>query len=173
MAYLTDDSNKWGVASVALLALTASQVAYGATITVTTTADPGLVTDCSLRAAMTAAVSKTAIDACPAGTGDDSIVFQAGVTGTILPSSGLPLVTKGKLSITGPDGSPGERPRLSHSVQRHRHSDRQRLPGRGPGMRAARQRPSHLPGWGSAVRLNHVRTLKQAVIAIRKLLVQR
>jgi Chlamydia polymorphic membrane protein (Chlamydia_PMP) repeat len=94
-------------ALLVLLAVIAGGAAYAATITVTTTADPGTASDCSLRSAMTAALSQTATDACVKGDGNDFIVFKGGVTGTILLTSSLPVVTKGMLTITGPGGSPG------------------------------------------------------------------
>jgi hypothetical protein len=92
---------------LSLMATFLSYTAYGATITVTTTFDPGTSSDCDLRSAISAAVSQTPVNGCAQGDGNDSIIFKAGVTGTILLASDLPRVNRGTLAITGPDGSPG------------------------------------------------------------------
>ncbi len=67
--------------AVALLStlMGGTQAAYAATITVTTTTDElNADGDCSLREAIQAANSDTAVDACPAGNGPDTVVVPAG-----------------------------------------------------------------------------------------------
>jgi len=107
MAFLSVVSVKRWAAVLALLALAAGSAAHAATITVTTTADPGGVSDCSLRSAMSAAIAQMPMAGCSAGSGDDSIVFKSGVTGTISLIGILPGLTGGTLTITGPGGTPG------------------------------------------------------------------
>lgn len=61
------------------LALKPGQIAHAATITVNTTTDENNTDgDCSLREAIIAANTDTAVDACPAGSGADTIVLAAG-----------------------------------------------------------------------------------------------
>jgi hypothetical protein len=105
MVYLVLKSRKC-LGLIGLLAVAAARVASAATITVTTTADPGSLSDCSLRSAITAALSQSAVNSCSAGDGTDSIVFNSGVNGTIALVAPLPLIN-GNLTITGPSGSPG------------------------------------------------------------------
>jgi len=80
------------------------KVASPATITVTTLADPtGAAGTCTLRDAIRAANTMTATNNCPAGTGNDTIVFQPGLTGTIMLASTLPAIVNGEtLTIQGP-----------------------------------------------------------------------
>lgn len=67
------------LALLAGLAMVAAPAARAATITVTTTADENNSDgDCSLREAIIAANTDTAIDACPAGSGADTISLPAG-----------------------------------------------------------------------------------------------
>jgi CSLREA domain-containing protein len=78
-----------------------------ATITVNTLVDEnGSGANCSLREAITAANTNAAFGGCGAGTGNDTIVFQAGLTGTLTLTAGNgPLATAfsgGDLTITGP-----------------------------------------------------------------------
>jgi predicted outer membrane repeat protein len=78
-----------------------------ATINVNTTADPGPTSDCSLRSAIIASLHRTATNGCPKGDGIDSIIFQAGLTGTITLTSPLGPITSGNVTISGPVTSPG------------------------------------------------------------------
>jgi CSLREA domain-containing protein len=83
------------VLAASLVALALPAGAQGATtITVNTTADElNADGDCSLREAIQAANTNAATDACPAGSGPDSIAFRSNVRGTIA-------LTLGELSIT-------------------------------------------------------------------------
>ncbi|HEY2486291.1 MAG TPA: choice-of-anchor Q domain-containing protein [Candidatus Binataceae bacterium] len=85
--------------TAALLGLFVGSTAFAATITVNSLADPGQVGVCALRDAITAANTKTATNACAAGSGHDIIKFR--VAGTITLASTLPEVTDGQLTITG------------------------------------------------------------------------
>jgi CSLREA domain-containing protein len=82
--------NRKRIAALAALALLLagfgpSYRAYAATITVTTFADNlSLNGDCSLREAIQAANTDTAVDACPAGSGADTIQLAAGTYGLSL-----------------------------------------------------------------------------------------
>ncbi|KAA3659522.1 MAG: tandem-95 repeat protein [Chloroflexi bacterium] len=78
-------------------------VAYAATITVTTT-DDELNTDgdCSLREAIAAANGDTAVDACVAGSGVDSLDFALSTPATITLSLGQIAVLVDGLIIDGP-----------------------------------------------------------------------
>ena len=70
--------------------------AAAATITVTTTDDDNTVNgNCTLREAILAANTDTAVDACTAGSGTDTIAFAIPGTGThtIVPTSALPEIT--------------------------------------------------------------------------------
>ncbi len=107
MAFLSVVSVKRWAAVLALLALAAGSAAHAATITVTTTADPGTPADCSLRSAVRAAVTHSVVDGCGAGDGHDSIVFNPGLTGVVALTQPLRAVDNGNLAITGPSGSPG------------------------------------------------------------------
>jgi len=75
----------WSGALPVLLALVAAAAlgrtpAYAATIVVTTTADElNADGDCSLREALEAANQDLAVDACPAGSGADTITLPAGI----------------------------------------------------------------------------------------------
>ncbi len=76
-------------------------IAQAATITVTTTADDNTVNgNCTLREAIIAANTDTAVDACPAGSGPDTIDLPAGMyVLSIAPTSGDDATT-GDLNIT-------------------------------------------------------------------------
>ncbi len=86
--------------SIAVLGLAPLQAAHaGTTITVTTTAQEKAVDgNCSLEEAIQAANTDTAVDACPAGSGADTIVLAAAATYTLTSSDNSPQ--------TGPDGLP-------------------------------------------------------------------
>jgi CSLREA domain-containing protein len=86
-----------------MLATLAAGAAQAATITVNSVADPGASSICTLRDAITAANTSTAINGCTAGTGDDTIVFS--VTGTILLTATLPDIAE-TLTIQGPATNP-------------------------------------------------------------------
>ncbi len=76
-------------------------VAHAATITVTTAADElNNDGDCSLREAIQAANTDTAVDACPAGSGDDIITLPAGTYTLTLSGVGEDGNTTGDLDIT-------------------------------------------------------------------------
>jgi len=96
----------WGAAGTALRALCALALlwapagALAATITVDTTDDEGGASDCSLRSAIQAANTDTAIDGCTAGSGADTIDLT-GVSGTISLGSPLPNIAQ-SVTITGP-----------------------------------------------------------------------
>ena len=67
------------ILTLLLLSAGKPQTAYAASITVTTTDDElNADGDCSLREAIQAANTDTAIDACPAGSGADTIIVPAG-----------------------------------------------------------------------------------------------
>ncbi len=79
-----------GVAAL-LLFLAQGQVAHAATITVNTTADElNTDGDCSLREAIYAANIDSAVDACTAGSGADTIVVPAGTYTLTIPPDGTP-----------------------------------------------------------------------------------
>jgi hypothetical protein len=86
--------------SIGILGLLPLQAAHaGTTITVTTTAQEKTVDgNCSLEEAIQAANTDTAVDACPAGSGADTIVLAAGATYTLTSADNSPQ--------TGPDGLP-------------------------------------------------------------------
>jgi CSLREA domain-containing protein len=89
-----------GALILVLLLLAQGTAVAATTITVNTTADElNSDGDCSLREAIQAANTDTAVDACPAGSGADTITF--GVTGTITLTSGQ-LTVIGPLTIDGP-----------------------------------------------------------------------
>lgn len=82
------------------LGLSASNV-QAATITVDNLADGTVAGQCTLRDAFAAANTDTAIAGCAAGSGPDSIRFQAGLTGTL--NLGSPeLVAESVISVAGP-----------------------------------------------------------------------
>ena len=90
---------------ILLVALAASSgsipVVRAATLTVTTTADE--VRDdgaCSLREATLAANTDTAVDACPAGSGADTIILPAGTYMLQLPGAGEDAARSGDLDLT-------------------------------------------------------------------------
>ena len=75
------------------------------TITVYSLIDPGTAGTCSLRDAITAANTKKAVHACAKGNGTDTIVFNAGLSGTIALGSTLPPIVN-TLTISGTQVSP-------------------------------------------------------------------
>jgi CSLREA domain-containing protein len=75
------------------------------TITVYSLIDPGAAGTCSLRDAITAANTKTAVNACAKGNGTDTIVFNKGLSGTITLGSTLPAIVH-TLTIQGTFTSP-------------------------------------------------------------------
>ncbi|AKS41982.1 choice-of-anchor D domain-containing protein [Wenzhouxiangella marina] len=87
------------------LAITASLSAAqlsAATITVDSLDDPGFVEECTLRSAIEAVNTQSAVDSCDAGDGiNDQIVFQPGLTGTITLSNGELLISS-NVTIAGP-----------------------------------------------------------------------
>ncbi|MGH7985762.1 MAG: choice-of-anchor Q domain-containing protein, partial [Candidatus Binataceae bacterium] len=85
--------------------LAVGDVAYANTITINSLSDTGSAGVCVLRDAITAANSKAAVNACAAGSGNDTVVFESGLTGTITLGSQLPDVLNA-LTINGPDTNP-------------------------------------------------------------------
>jgi CSLREA domain-containing protein len=84
------------------LTLTPAPVAHAAAIAVTTTADElNTDGDCSLREAIKAANSDSAVDACAAGSGADTITLPAGVYTLTLQGTGEDIAATGDLDITG------------------------------------------------------------------------
>jgi CSLREA domain-containing protein len=76
-------------------------VAHAASITVDSTADTLGGSDCTLRAAIQAASTDTAVDDCTAGDpGADTITFASGLTGTITLSNTLEITSS--MTIQGP-----------------------------------------------------------------------
>jgi hypothetical protein len=114
--------NPIAVSIAAFVAAASSLALHAATITVNSLLDPGTLTTCSLRQAIESANTDTAVGACLAGVGADTIVFDASLNltaatpGTITldqtsmseaPISGSTtinwlLTTQGDLTITGP-----------------------------------------------------------------------
>ena len=98
------------VVAVALLALIAAalvplfsggQPAHAATIAVNTTDDElNADGDCSLREAIQAANTDAAVDACPAGSGADTIVVPTGTYTLSIPGAGEDANATGDLDIT-------------------------------------------------------------------------
>ena len=87
----------------AIAAMVAPAPAQAVSLIVNTTADElNSDGDCSLREAIQAANTDSAVDACPAGSGADTITFS--VTGTIAVTSTLPTITT-VLAIAGPGAS--------------------------------------------------------------------
>lgn len=66
-----------------------------ATITVTTLVDGSVASECTLRSALEAASSQEPVDACPAGSGDDLIVFASQLSGDLQLSQGALSVGEG------------------------------------------------------------------------------
>lgn len=87
------------MAIAAAFAITLSTAVCAATIIVNSLVDPGTAGICALRDAIIAANSRTATNACAAGTGNDTINFKLG--GAIALSSTLPQVTDHQLTING------------------------------------------------------------------------
>jgi hypothetical protein len=92
--------------SAALAAVAAPPVASAAVITVTTTAaSPGSSGDCTLGEAVTAAETNTAVDACTAGSGADTISLLAGtytlVSGTTTAAGVSAFVVTTAITIQG------------------------------------------------------------------------
>jgi CSLREA domain-containing protein len=84
-------------------------IARAATITVTTTDDENNTDgDCSLREAIRAANTDTAVDACPAGSGTDTVELPAGFYNLTLPGPGEEAGLTGDLDITQPVNIFGE-----------------------------------------------------------------
>jgi CSLREA domain-containing protein len=96
-----------GLGALILTLAVGPTAAYAATITVTTTADElNADGDCSLREAIQAANTNTAVDACPAGQPGPIVdVITFGVTGTIALGSSGQLTITDDLTITGPGAS--------------------------------------------------------------------
>ncbi len=90
-----------------VLALVANPAWAATTITVNTTTDENNIDgDCSLREAVIAANTDTQTDACPAGDGADTILFDLGQTATITLGSQLPTITDASgLTIDGGSAS--------------------------------------------------------------------
>jgi len=90
--------------SLGALALTcnlAPAAGYAAEIAVTTTADElNADGDCSLREAIQAANTDTAVDACPAGSGADTIVVPAGTYAISIAGTGEDANATGDFDIT-------------------------------------------------------------------------
>jgi CSLREA domain-containing protein len=85
----------------AIAALTATPIAQAATITVNTTADEvNSDGDCSLREAIVAANTDTVVDACPAGSGADTVNLPAGDYVLTLAGTGENAGLTGDLDIT-------------------------------------------------------------------------
>jgi CSLREA domain-containing protein len=83
-------------------ALFIPQPTYAAGIAVTTTTDElNSDGDCSLREAIQAANTDTAVDACPAGSGADTITLPAGTYTLTLAGAGEDANATGDLDITG------------------------------------------------------------------------
>ena len=87
----------------AAILLIGGAVAPCATITVDTLSDASVLGQCSLRDAIDAANSDTAVHGCAAGHGSDTIVFAKRLTGTITLAAPLPDI-QSNLAINGPSG---------------------------------------------------------------------
>ncbi len=86
---------------LALALFVQGQAASATTITVTTTSDELTVDgNCSLREAITAANTDTAVDACPAGSGADTITLPTGTYTLSIPGVGEDANATGDLDIT-------------------------------------------------------------------------
>lgn len=89
--------------ALAVAALFAPMSARAATITVTTTDDERTVDgDCSLREAIDAANTDAAVDACPAGSGEDEIVLAEAGYGQQLQPGGEDENAGGDFDVTSP-----------------------------------------------------------------------
>lgn len=90
----------WGIVLAMLLFIGESQTAYAASVTVTTTDDElNADGDCSLREAIEAANTDAAVDACPAGSGPDTIVVPPGTYVLTLVGAGEDANATGDLDI--------------------------------------------------------------------------
>ena len=88
-------------AALALMFAGAPSGAQAAAIVVTTTQDElNSDGDCSLREAITAANTDTAVDACPAGSGADTITLPAGTYTLAIPGADEDGNATGDLDIT-------------------------------------------------------------------------
>ena len=83
------------------VAALAAAPAAAASITVTTTSDTAAAGECTLREALHAANSDTAVGGCVAGNGSDTITFAGDVTGTIQLTATLPAISTA-MTIIGP-----------------------------------------------------------------------
>jgi CSLREA domain-containing protein len=98
----------WGTLLFALvltiLLMSPSSVYADTTITVNTLDDgPDTNADCSLRDAIRAANLNAAVDACPAGSGDDLILLPSGIYTLTLTGQGEDEALTGDLDITAPE----------------------------------------------------------------------
>jgi len=91
------------IAAIIAISVFCGTSAEAATITVNSLADPGAPGICVLRDAITAANTETAVNGCPAGSGDDTIVFS--VIGTISLRTTLPAIVN-TLTLQGPSANP-------------------------------------------------------------------
>ncbi len=88
-----------------ILLMPPSSVYADTTITVNTFDDgPDTNADCSLREAIRAANLNAAVDACPAGSGDDLILLPAGIYTLTITGQGEDEALTGDLDITAPEG---------------------------------------------------------------------
>lgn len=93
------------VAAVFAISLLVAPTAQAANITPTTFADDNTVNgNCTLREAVRAANGDAAVDACPAGSGADTITLAAGVYGLSVGPTGEQAAAIGDLDITDLDG---------------------------------------------------------------------
>lgn len=93
------------VAAVFAISLLVAPTAQAANITPTTFADDNTVNgNCTLREAVRAANGDAAVDACPAGSGADTITLAAGVYGLSVGPTGEQAAASGDLDITDLDG---------------------------------------------------------------------
>jgi CSLREA domain-containing protein len=89
-----------GLGAAVLAFFVQGQAAYAGTITVATNADDFTVNgNCSLREAIQAANTDTAVDACPGGSGADTIVVPAGSFTLSIPGAGEDANATGDLDI--------------------------------------------------------------------------
>jgi CSLREA domain-containing protein len=97
-----------GLVVLALTLAVGPPAAYAATITVDTTADElNADGDCSLREAIQAANTNTAVDACAAGSGTDTINLPAGTFTLSIPGTGDDTNATGDLDFAGSTGLVG------------------------------------------------------------------
>jgi hypothetical protein len=99
---MADPNRRFRLAAVTLplLFLAMSGLARATLITVDTTDDGSVLSHCTLIDAVTAANSHGVVNACPAGSGSDTIKFS--VAGTIILDGEL-AISDASLSIVGPD----------------------------------------------------------------------